>query len=73
MKFNFKKINSQEFKKKYSYLSNHYKSGIEFYDHGWISSPKKYLEALKKEFISLGGIFKKEEVTSISNLSLIHI
>ena len=66
-KFNFKKLNNQEFTKNYSYLSNHYKSGIEFYDHGWISSPQKYLQALKKEFIKLGGIFKKDEVTSISD------
>ena len=37
------KIKQPRVHKKYSYLSNHYKSGIEFYDHGWISSPQKYL------------------------------
>ena len=69
--FNFKNLSDYEFTNQYNFLSNNYNSAVEFYDHGWISSPQKYLEALKKEFISLGGIFKKAEVTSISNNQVI--
>ena len=64
--FNFKNLSDYEFTSQYNFLSNNYNSAVEFYDHGWISSPQKYLQALKKEFIKLGGNFKKDEVASIS-------
>ena len=65
--YHYKKLTRTDIVKLDANISNRYNCATVYENHGWITDPPKYIEALFDFYSSLGGEFLKSEVIDIKN------
>ena len=64
--FNFEQLSRNEILKDDALISSDYNFALGFPNHGWLTSPSKYIKTLKNHFVKNGGKFLKDEVLDIN-------
>ena len=65
--FDFNHLDREEILKNDPLISQHYNFAASFPNHGWLTSPSKYIKELKNHFVKNGGKFLKDEFLNIQN------
>ena len=65
--FHFNHLDREEILKNDPLISPDYNFAASFPNHGWLTSPSKYIKALKEHFVKNGGKFLQDEVLNIQN------
>lgn len=63
--YHYKKLMRNQLVDLDPFISNRYNIATVYNNHGWITSPPKYLEAIFDHYISSGGEFAQDEVIDI--------
>ena len=63
--FKFFHLNRKEILINDPLISSNYNFALSFPNHGWLTSPSKYIKTLKDHFVDNGGKFLKDEVLNL--------
>ena len=65
--FDFNQLDRGKILKNDPHISSNYNFAASFPNHGWLTSPSKYIKALKEHFVKNGGKFLKDEVLNVKD------